>query len=362
MTPSVSTPRALLLGTGISVAPVEVDNHRLARITETSDQWIRERSGIVTRYFVEPGVGSSELGIAAAQRALEAAGVEAGEVDYLICATMTPDHYFPGSGGLIQVGLGMDPIPALDIRQQCAGFAYGLQLVDAVIRAGMAKTVLLVGCDVHSALLPFSDHSWEVLLGDDPEARATDEEFAWNDRFRHLSVLFGDAAGAMVFRAHEADDGRGILGSELYADGENKDILYVPGVGSAYRPWLDQAMVASGGTVPVMDGRSVFKLAVTRMPQVTRSLLETHAYDLDDLDLLIMHQANLRICEAAQKSLRLADEKVHNNIQRYGNTTSATLPLAFHEALRAGKAPEGSLVAFTALGAGLHYGSVLLRV
>ncbi len=356
----MSKPRAVLEGTGISVPPVEVDNHMLSRILETSDQWIRERSGIVTRFYVEPGVGSADLGVEAARSALEAAQVEVDEVDYLICATMTPDHYFPGSGGLIQSRLGMPPRPALDIRQQCAGYAYGLQMVDAVIGSGMARTVLLVGCDVHSCLLPFSDRTWQALLDGDVEVSA--EDYEWNNRFRHMVVLFGDAAGAMVFRASEEDDGRGILGSELYVDGNHLDILRVPGAGSASRPWITREMLEAGGTVPVMDGRSVFKLAVTKMPQVTLSLLAAQGFTLDDLDLLIMHQANLRICEAAQKQMRLEDDKVHNNIQRYGNTTSATLPLAFHEAREAGKAPPGSLVAFTALGAGLHYGSVLLRI
>jgi 3-oxoacyl-[acyl-carrier-protein] synthase-3 len=166
----------------------------------------------------------------------------------------------------------------------------------------------------------------------------------------------------MVFRAHEADEGRGILGSVLYGDGNRKEILYVPGAGSARRPWVDEAQLASGETVPVMDGRQVFKLAVTRMPRVTMEVLEKNGLTLEDLDLLVMHQANLRINEAAQRAMKLPDEKVHNNIQKYGNTTSATLPLCFYEAREEGKAPEGSLVAFTALGAGLHWGSVLMRV
>ncbi len=353
--------RALLLGTGVSVAPVRVDNHMLARVMDTNDRWIRERSGIETRYYVEPGTGSAELGAEAARAALARAQVEAGEVDYLVCATMTPDHYFPGSGTLILSRLGVSPRPALDIRQQCAGFAYGLQVVDALIRSGSARTVLLVGCDVHSSLIPWSERSWEALYDGDG-APLDAEDFAWNTRFRHLVVLFGDAAGAMVFRAHEVDDGRGILGWELYGDGDNKDILHVPGVGSASRPWVDAEQLTSGTTVPVMDGRAVFKLAVTQMPRVTRKVLESQGYTLDDLDLLIMHQANLRINEASQKALKLPAERVHNNIQKYGNTTSATLPLAFHEAQEAGKAPEGALVAFTALGAGLHCGSVLVRI
>ena len=357
----MSQPRAVLAGVGVSIAPHEVDNSMLARIMETSDEWIRERSGIQTRYYVDPGTGSADLGAEAARQALADAGVEADQVDYLVCATMTPDHYFPGTGGLIQARLGVPPLPALDLRQQCAGFAYGLQTVDALIKSGAARTVLLVGTDVHSSLIPWSPRSWEILYGRD-DGPPSDDEWAWNNRFRHLTVLFGDAAGAMVFRADSGGGDRGILGSSLYVDGDNMKILFVPGVGSAYRPFVDAAMVESGDSVPVMDGRAVFKLAVTRMPEVTREVLADCGYTLDDLDLVIMHQANLRINEAAQKFMRLGDDKVHNNIQTYGNTTSATLPLAFHEARQAGKAPEGSLVAFTALGAGLHYGSVLIRV
>ncbi|MEL7059387.1 MAG: 3-oxoacyl-[acyl-carrier-protein] synthase III C-terminal domain-containing protein [Acidobacteriota bacterium] len=357
----MTAPRALLLGTGISVAQHEVDNHQLARILDTDDNWVRERSGIVTRYYVDPGTGSSDLGTDAARRAIEAADIDPAEIDYLVCATMTPDHYFPGSGTLIQQKLGLDPLPALDLRQQCAGFAYGLQTVDMLIRSGTARTVLLVGCDVHSTLMPHSQTAWDILHGRQP-GPLDREEFEWNSRFRHLYVLFGDAAGAMVFRAHTEDDGRGILGSRLLGDGKHKDILFVPGGGSAYRPWIDAEMIARGDTVPHMEGKAVFKLAVTKMPEVTRDVLDAAGSSLDDLDLLVMHQANLRINEAARQALGLEPERVHNNIDRYGNTTSATLPLAFYEAQEAGKAPQGSLVAFTALGAGLHYGSVLMRV
>ena len=327
--------RAVLAGTGIAVPPLEIDNDRLALIIETSDQWIRERSGVQTRYYVEPGVGSSDLGAQAARAAIEDAGMEPGEIDYVVCATMTPDHYFPGSGTLIQQKLGLRPLPALDIRQQCAGYAYGLQLVDALIRGGIAKNVLLVGTDVHTSLMPFSEQTFEVLHGRDP-GPLPDEDFQWNSQFRHLLVLFGDAAGAMVFRASN-EDGRGILDSALYGDGNHKDILYVPGGGSSRRPWVTCDMIKKADTVPVMDGRQVFKLAVTRMPEATREVLSRQGYGIDDLDLLIMHQANLRINEKAQHVLGLPDDKVYNNIQKYGNTTAATIPLLWDECARAGR-------------------------
>src|SRR5258708_4892682 len=220
--------RAVLAGTGIAIPPLEVDNHMLARIIDTDDAWIRERSGIVTRYYVEAGVASSDLGAEAARAALADAAVEPGEIDYLVCATMTPDQYFPGSGTLIQQKLGLRPLPVLDIRQQCAGFAYGLQVVDALIRGGVAKTVLLVGSDVHTSLMPFSARTFEVLHGRDP-GPLSPEELEWNSRFRHLLVLFGDGAGAMVFRAGPVEESRGILDHALYGDGNHRDILYVPG-------------------------------------------------------------------------------------------------------------------------------------
>lgn len=354
-------PRAVLCGSGIAVPPRIVTNHDLARVMETSDEWVRERSGIVERRYVEAGVGTSDLGAEAARAALADAGVDASEVDYIVCATMTPDHYFPGAGTLIQDKLGIPPVPCLDLRQQCAGFAYGLQVVDALVRSGIARTVLLVGCDVHTALMPFSSRSWSVLLGEE-EGPLSPEEFERNAHYRHLVVLFGDGAGAMVFRAGDEGGDRGILGARLWGEGAEKGILYVPGVGSARRPFVTAESIAALDSFPIMDGRSVFKLAVTRMPQATKGLLAELGYSIDDVDLLVMHQANLRINEAAQRALGLPDAKVHNNIERYGNTTSATLPIAFHEARLAGKAPGGSLVAFAALGAGLHWGAVLLRL
>ena len=357
----MNRPAAVFAGSGVAVPPLAVDNATMAKVLETTDEWVRERSGIVTRHFVEAGVGSAELGAQAARAALADAGIAAAEVDYIVCATMTPDHYFPGVGTLIQEAIGAPTVPALDLRQQCAGFAYGLQVVQALIAAGVARCVLLVGTDVHTSLMPFSSRTWDVLLGRD-DRPLPPEEIAWNSRFRHLVVLFGDAAGAMVFRAGSPEDGRGILGAELHGDGANKKILYVPGVGSQHRPFVTPEQLAAGDWVPVMEGRQVFKLAVTRMPETTLRLLERHGYGIADLDLLVMHQANLRINEAAQKVLGLPDAKVHNNIQRYGNTTSATLPLCFHEAREQGRIGPGSLVAFAALGAGLHWGAALLRL
>ncbi len=357
----MSEVRAVMAGSGIGIPPNCVDNHMLARVLETNDAWIVERSGIHTRYYVDEGQATSDLAVQASRNALSDAGLTAGDLDYVVCATMTPDHYLPGIGSQVQHKLGLSALPCLDLRQQCAGFAYGLQVVDALIRSGVARTVLLVGAEVHSCLMPYSKSTWEVLY-DSEGKELSREDFEWNSRFRHLLILFGDGAGAMVFKSSPASLDRGILGSRLYADGENLEILHMPGGGSKNRPWVTHEAISEATTVPVMEGRQVFRHAVGRMPEVTLQVLADRNFSLDDLDLLVMHQANLRINEGVQKKLGLPSEQVHNNIQKYGNTTAATLPICFHEAREEGKAPEGSLVAFTALGAGMHWGSVLMRV
>ncbi len=353
--------RARFLGSGVAPGEVVIDNRRMARVMDTDDDWIRERTGIEQRHYVRAGTSSSDLGVLAGRAALESAGVSPAEIDYVVCATQTPDHYFPGVATMVQHGIGIPTVPCLDLRQQCAGFAYGMQVVDALIRSGVARRVLLVGTDVHTSFMPFSPATWDAIYSEADCRLQVAEDFEWNTKFRHLVVLFGDAAGAFVFGADDRDD-RGILGTELHGDGEYAMTLSVPGVGSRYRPMVSRAMVDEGLWVPTMDGRATFRFAVTKMPEVTRSLLDHCGYSLDDVDLLVMHQANLRINEVCQKSLGLPDERVHNNIQRYGNTTSATLPLCLHEALQEGKVGEGDLICFAALGAGLHWGSVLLRL
>jgi 3-oxoacyl-[acyl-carrier-protein] synthase-3 len=286
----------------------------------------------------------------------------ASEIDYLICATLTADHYFPGCGVQIQHKLGMPHLPALDIRQQCAGYVYGMQLADVLIRSGSARTVLLIGVEVHSAFFAHSKATWAALHGD-TDQRVSDEEYEWNTRFRYITPLFGDAGGAMVLGAStEADGDRGVLACELHSDGSELELLYVPGVGSCRLPMIDQQSIDEGLFVPRMEGRGLFKAAVQRMPEVTRSVLSGAGYTLDDLDFGIFHQANLRINQAAQKALGLPDSKVHNNIDRHGNTTAATLPLCYYEAREAGKVKPGDLVVFTAFGAGLQWGSVLVRL
>src|SRR6185295_11630729 len=219
--------RAAITGSGSEIPPTRVTNAMLARIMDTSDEWIRERSGVEARHYVERGAGTSDLGVAAARRALEQAGITPTDVDLVIFATMTPDHFFPGAGALMQSKLGLRTVPCFDIRQQCVGFLYGLQLADAQIRAGFAKTVLLVGAEIHSGFMPWT--CWDYLYGRS-ETPPTPEEHAWATRFRHLTVLFGDAGAAVVLKAAEGEE-RGILDQILHMDGTDYDKLYVPGTG-----------------------------------------------------------------------------------------------------------------------------------
>ncbi len=347
--------RTAIIGTGMYVPPRRVTNDDLTRIMDTSDDWIRARTGIEERRFVEPGEATSDVALPAARAALEDAGLTVENIDYLIVATMTPDHYFPGTAPFLARKLGMTRVPALDIRQQCAGFVYGLQLADALIRSEQHRNVLLVGAEVHSSLMPWE--SWDVLLGDS-DRPVPDREYARNTETRGRTVLFGDGAGAVVLTAREEG---GIIDVLLHTDGNFAEKLWTKAGGSAYRPYFTQEMIESGDITPLVEGREVFRLAVTLMPEVLRSIVERNGLAIEDLDLLLFHQANLRINEAVQKRLGVPDDKVINNIQRYGNTTAGTLPILLHEARQQGRVKPGSLLAFVALGAGLNWGAVLYR-
>ncbi len=353
-------PKMVVRGSGMYVPEGVVTNDRLSLVMDTTDEWIRQRTGIEQRHFARRGQSSSVLGAEAARRALQDAGLEADELDLIVFATMTPDHYFPGNGGLLARALGLDRTPALDIRMQCAGFLSGLQVCDAFIRSGAARRVLLVGAECHAAFFPWSDADWAVLFGD-TEGPPSPEARAWGTAHRDRAVLFGDGAGAFVLEPAQTDDGRGFLGFVLHTDGAHWDKLQIPGGGSASFPYFAPEMYDDGRTIPIVEGRQVFRLATTAMPEVVRETLARFGEDLPALSLLLMHQANLRINEAVQKNLGLSDSQVFHNIQKYGNTTAATLPLVFHEAKQAGRIRPGDLVGFTALGAGLHWGAGLMR-
>jgi len=351
--------RALILGSGSEIAPTRVTNDQMARIMDTSDEWIRERSGVEARHFATPEITSSDLGVAAARKALEAAGVEKDEVDMVVFATMTPDYYFPGCGTLLQSKLGLRTVPCYDIRQQCTGFLYGLQLADAQIRAGLARTVLLVGAEVHIGFMPWTNENFAYAIGAS-DVPPTKQEWDWISRVRHLVVLFGDAGAAVVLRATE-DGERGVVDHELHGSGADYEKLYVPGTGSRYRPYTDPEQFRRGDHMPVMDGRYVFKMATTSMVEVARSLLAKHGVRPEQLKLVLMHQANKRINEYCAKALGLREDQVPHNIHKYGNTTAATIPLLWDECVRDGRLQPGDLVLMVAFGAGMTWGASLVR-
>lgn len=329
--------RTEFISTGSYVPERVVTNKELEGVMETTDEWIVQRTGIRERRWVEvPGTGAAELAEKAARKALEKASLQPEDIDAIIFATLSPDHYFPGSGVLLASRLGLKQTPALDVRNQCSGFLYALQVADGWIRAGIYKRVLLVGAEVHSAGLDVTT------------------------RGRDVAVIFGDGAGAVILGATD-DDSRGIRRIELGADGRHALDLTIEGLGSAFPVIVDEQQMAEGKHFPRMQGAKVFKHAIVRMPQVTQSVLEKEGLSPQDLKLLIPHQANLRIAEAVQRSLKLDDSQVFNNIQKYGNTTAASIPLALDEALDEGRLERGDLLAFAAFGAGFTWGAGLVR-
>jgi len=351
--------RSLITGTGIGLPKNVVRNDALARIMDTTDEWIRTRSGVEERRYADDGQGSSDLGAIAATNALAAAERTTSDIDAVIFATMTPDHFFPGNGPVLQAKMGFpSSIPTFDIRQQCSGFLYGLDLADSLIQSRKYKKILLIGADVHTPFMPWQN-GWAMTIGG-PEREVTPQEYAENTTFRDRVVLFGDGAGAAVIEASE-DDGRGFITSKLFTDGSNIEALYVNGVGFRRRPYVTTEQVARFEHVPDMSGREVFKEAVSRMPQAVRAVCEAAGMQLADIDVLLIHQANLRIVEAVAKQLGMSMDRVPHNIERYGNTTAGTLPILFHECVADGRIRPGMLVCFTALGSGLHWGAALYR-
>jgi 3-oxoacyl-[acyl-carrier-protein] synthase-3 len=330
--------RTVFLSTGIAVPDRVVTNDDLAQMMDTSDEWIRTRTGIQERRWVpkQDGEWTSDLALAASRMALERAGMPAADLDCIIFATVSPDYMFPGSGTLLQHKLGVPDIPCLDVRNQCTGFLYGLSVADAWIRMGQYRRVLLVGAEVQS-------------VGIDATTRGRD-----------LAVLFGDGAGAAILGPTD-DDGRGVLSTHLYADGSQAKILWCDLGGAAHNPRLTPELLEQGLHYPVMMGKEVFKNASLRMPAAVRTALETNGLTTDDITLLVPHQANLRISEMVQKQLGLRADQIFNNIQRYGNTTAASIPLALHEALDEGRLKAGDLLILTAFGAGLTWGAAAIR-
>ncbi len=337
-----------------------VTNHDLEKVMDTSDEWIQERTGIVERrYGVKHKETTSTMGARAAEKAIERAGISKEEVDFIIFATLSPDYYFPGCGVLLQRELGITKteIGALDVRNQCSGFIYGLSIADQFVKSGMYKNVLLVGAEMHSMGLDFSTQG------------------------RNVTVIFGDGAGAAVIQPTE-EEGEGILTTKLHSDGTYAEKLAFinPGSHGGYHfdkmgeevdfgfsdaefgeIFMNQHMVENGQIYPNMEGQHVFKMAVQKFPQVIMEALGAVGMATTDIDMLIPHQANLRISKFVQKVLKLQDDQVWNNIQKFGNTTAASVPIALCEAVEAGAVKKGDLVCLAAFGSGFTWGSALIR-
>lgn len=345
-----------LIGTGSYAPGHPVTNDDLARVMHTSDEWIAKRSGIRQRHYAPEGIGASDLACEAAKRALESAKLTPHDIDYVVFATMTPDHIFPGPGALLAHKLGMDGTPALDIRQQCAAMIFGLQVIDGLFKSGVAKTILFVGAEAHAGFMPWKDWS---LLEPGCKREASEEEKAACDKHRALAVLFGDGAGALVFRATDRD--AGLVKAKLHTDGSGGGLLFLKAGGFLTRPYLNHAMIDRGDYIPQMDGREVFRYAVTKLPETARALLEDTKTPIERVDWFLAHQANKRINEYIREHLGVPEAKMPMNIDRYGNTSAATIPILVDELTRAGKLKKGELNMLLALGAGIHWGCALVR-
>jgi 3-oxoacyl-[acyl-carrier-protein] synthase-3 len=312
-----------------------VTNDQLATLMDTSDEWISKRTGIRERRWVVGDVGATDLAVPAAQQALAEAGLQASDLDMILFATLSPDINFPGSSCLLQARLGVPGIATLDIRNQCTGFVYGLSIADQFIRTGAMKNVLVVGAEVHSSGLDISN------------------------RGRDVAVLFGDGAGAAVLTATEGDSR--LLDSALHADGTDYEILMLEAPASRLQPRLTAEMMQQGRHFPQMVGQAVFKHAVKRLPEVIDEVLSRNGLTVADVALMVPHQANLRINEMVARQIGIDPARVFNNIQRYGNTTAASIPIALHEAVLEGRVKQGDTVLLAAFGAGLTWGANLIR-
>ncbi|MGH7548284.1 MAG: 3-oxoacyl-ACP synthase III family protein [Gemmatimonadales bacterium] len=329
-------PHTEFIATGFHVPDRVVTNDDLASMMDTSDEWITQRSGIKTRHWVSDGETGVTLAREATLKALARARLKASDLDCIVYCTCTPDHFEPGNGVFLQRELGLSDIPAVDVRNQCSGFVYGLSVADAWIRTGQYGRVLLVGAEVHSRGLD----------------RTT--------RGRDTAVLFGDGAGVAILGPTD-DSERGVLSTHLYADGRHAEKLWVDAPGLAHDPFISEELIRDGKHRAVMEGREVFKFASVLMPQSVATALEAHGLTPADVRLLVPHQANLRIIEMVQKAIGLRDDQVYVNIQRYGNTTAASIPIALDEAWCEGRLRRGDLLILTAFGSGFTWASAAIR-
>ena len=337
--------KSSILGTGHYVPENIVTNDDLSKLMNTNDQWITERTGIKERRHRKNRNDSEEttafLGLKASEMALKNAKISAKDLDFIIFATLSPDYFFPGCGVLLQEMLGCDTIGALDVRNQCSGFVYAMSVANAFIKSGTYKNILVVGAEIHSFGLDMSDEG------------------------RGVSVIFGDGAGAVILSATEDEKSGDILNCNLHSEGKFAEELCTKFPGSKFgwsdRIRLEPENVTNEEIYPIMNGNFVFKNAVTRFPETMKEALEKAGKTVEDLDMFIPHQANLRIAQFVQQKFNLPDEKVFNNIQKYGNTTAASIPIALSEAIEQGKIKRGDLVLLSAFGSGFTWGSVLFN-
>ena len=347
-------PRSKIAGIGYFVPSNVYSNQDLVQFMDTSDEWIQERTGIKERRYADRlGETTTTMGVKAATIAIDRAGITPQDIDFIIFATLSPDYYFPGCGVLLQRAMKMGEIGALDIRNQCSGFVYALSVADQFIQTGMYKNILVVGSEKHSFGLDFST------------------------RGRNVSVIFGDGAGAVVLQPTEKT-GQGILSTHLHSDGQDAELLAMYNPGTHANHWAQEPyaafddapigqtffshqMIDKGQIFPYMDGPAVFKKAVVKFPEVILEALNKNGLSPEDINLLIPHQANLRIAQFVQQKLKLRDDQVYNNIEKYGNTTAASIPIALCEAWEKGKVNEGELVCLAAFGSGFTWASALIR-
>lgn len=327
-------------GLGYFVPDNVVTNDDLSKLMDTNDEWIQERTGIKERRHVVKGEDTtSTMGVKAAKIAIERAGIDKDDIDFIVFATLSPDYYFPGPGVQVQRDLGIKTVGAIDIRNQCSGFVYAISLADQYIKSGMYKNVLVIGSELHSGGLDMTT------------------------RGRGVSVIFGDGAGAAVL-TREEDNSKGILSTHLHSEGAHAEelSLIAPGMG---KRWVLDILKDNDpddeSYFPYMNGQFVFKNAVVRFSEVIMEGLKANNLEVTDIDMLIPHQANLRISQFIQGKLRLRDDQVYNNIMKYGNTTAASIPIALTEAWEQGKIKEGDLVVLAAFGSGFTWGSAIIR-
>jgi 3-oxoacyl-[acyl-carrier-protein] synthase-3 len=327
----MSERRAAILGSGHYLPSKVVTNDDLAQIMPTSHEWIVQRTGIKERRFIEEsGIGASDLALPAVKMACEQAGRDVKDIDAVLFATLSPDHNFQGAGCLLIYKLGLPGVPALDVRNQCSGFLYGLSVADAWIRGGVYKNVLVVGSEVHSTGVEFTE------------------------RGRDVAVLFGDGAGAVLV-GEATRDRQGVHSLELHADGAGAYDLWLEAPASKMIPRLTHEMLDAGKHYPQMNGKQVFRWATEKMPEVAQSVVAKAGLTMADIDLFVPHQANMRINQVVAARLGIADDRVVHNIERYGNTTAATIPIGISESWREGKIKEGSRVLMVAFGAGFTW-------